>query len=96
MKIEGRKPLDSSEVQLRTQKLGKTGQVSQAESPGQVKTSDQVNLSQEARELSELKRIIEQMPEIRTEKVEALKKAIAEGRYRIDTLAIAGKILEEQ
>lgn len=96
MKIEGRRPLDSPEIQLRTQKLGKTEQVAQTESPQNVQPTDQVNLSAQARELSELKKIIEQMPEVRTEKVEALKKAIAEGRYKIDALAIANKILEEQ
>ncbi len=35
------------------------------------------------------------MPEIRTDKVEALKKAIQEGSYQVDSLKIAGKILEE-
>ena len=63
--------------------------------PKQANKSDQVHLSGKAKELEELKQVIHQMPEIRTDKVEALKKAIQEGSYQVDSLKIAGKILEE-
>lgn len=96
MKIEGRKPPDSPEIRLRTQKVGQAVPISPAESTQNLKATDQVHLSEKAKEISRLKKIIEEMPEIRTEKVEALKKAIADGQYRIDPLALAGKILEEQ
>jgi negative regulator of flagellin synthesis FlgM len=96
MKIEGRKPPDSPEILLRTQKVGHTQPIAPAENSQNLKQADQVHLSEKAKELSRLKQLIEQMPEIRTEKVEALKQAIAEGRYQIDPLALAGKILEEQ
>ncbi len=63
--------------------------------PNRINQSDQVHLSGKAKELEELKQIIQQMPEIRTDKVEALKKAIQEGSYQVDSLKIAGKMLEE-
>jgi negative regulator of flagellin synthesis FlgM len=95
MKIEGRKPPENQEVQLRSQKLGKQSPVTTGEVSPAQKQSDQVVLSGKAKELNELKKIIGQMPEIRTDKVEALKKAIEEGRYEIDAFKVAGKILEE-
>lgn len=57
--------------------------------------SDQVHLSGRAKELADLKQVIQQMPEIRTDKVERLKKSIREGTYKVDSFQVAGKILEE-
>ena len=96
MKVEGRIPLETLEVKLRAQKPGKqetTPGVS--ENPQSTNKSDLVRISGKAKELEELKQVIHQMPEIRTDKVEALKKAIQEGSYQVDSLKIAGKILEE-
>ncbi|MEW6187359.1 MAG: flagellar biosynthesis anti-sigma factor FlgM [Thermodesulfobacteriota bacterium] len=95
MKIEGRKPPENQEVQLRPQKLGKQNPGTSGEVSSTAKQSDQVNLSGKAKELNELKQVINQLPEVRTDKVEALKKAIEEGRYEIDAFKVAGKILEE-
>jgi negative regulator of flagellin synthesis FlgM len=96
MKIEGRRPHETQDIQLRTQKTGKqdTPQGT-SQNPQQVNKSDQVHLSGKAKELAELKQVINQMPEIRTDKVEALKKAIQEGTYQVDSMKIAGKMLEE-
>lgn len=96
MKVEGSRPHDTPEVQLRAQKPGKqetTPGVS--DNPQRINKSDQVHLSGKAKELEELKQVILQMPEIRKDKVEALKKAIQEGSYQVDSFKVAGKILEE-
>ncbi len=96
MKVEGRRPPESQEVLLRAQKSGK-----QETTPGvseksqRISKSDQVQISGKAKELDELKQVIHQMPEIRTDKVVALRKAIQEGSYQVDSLKVAGKILEE-
>ena len=96
MKVGGRGPYESQEVLLRTQKPGKQETAQKAsESPQSINKNDLVQISGKAKELEELKQIINQMPEIRTEKVEALKKEIQEGTYKVDSLKIAGKILEE-
>jgi flagellar biosynthesis anti-sigma factor FlgM len=57
--------------------------------------SDQDRLSGRAKELADLKQVIKQMPEIRTDKVKRLKKSIREGTYKVDSFQLAGKILEE-
>ena len=96
MKVEGRRPPETLEVQLRAQKSGKretTPGVS--ENPQSINKSDQVHISEKAKDIEELRQVIHQMPEIRTDKVEALKKAIQEGSYQVDSLKVAGKILEE-
>ncbi len=96
MKVEGNRPPENQEVHLRTPKSGKQETAPGiSEKPQRISQSDQVHLSGKAKELDELKQIIQQMPEIRTDKVEALKKAIQEGSYQVDSLKVAGKMLEE-
>lgn len=96
MKIEGSRPPENQEVLLRTQKSGKQEAAPvTSENPQRISKSDQVHLSEKAKELDKLKQVIQQMPEIRTDKVEALKKSIQEGTYKVDSFQIAGKILEE-
>lgn len=96
MKIEGGRPPESQNVQLRTQKSGKQESATNSnESSQRTGQSDHVHLSGRAKELADLKQVIQQMPEIRTDKVEALKKGIQEGTYKVDSFKIAGKILEE-
>jgi negative regulator of flagellin synthesis FlgM len=96
MKVEGGRPHEAQEVLLRTQKSGKQEtNPGASENPQQISKSDQVHLSGKAKELDALKQVINQLPEIRTEKVEALKKAIQEGTYQVDSMKVAGKILEE-
>jgi flagellar biosynthesis anti-sigma factor FlgM len=96
MKIEGNRPPENQEISLRSQKLGKPeGTPAPTDGQLQTKTSDQVQLSGRAGEIGQLMSIIQQMPDIRTEKVEAVKKSIQEGTYKVDAFGIAGKILEE-
>ncbi len=96
MKIEGSRPPESQDIQLRTQKLDKQ-EVAANSNDNSQKTaqSDQVHLSGRAKEIAELKQVIQQMPEIRTDKVESLRKSIQEGTYKVDSFQVAGKILEE-
>jgi flagellar biosynthesis anti-sigma factor FlgM len=96
MKIEGSRPPETQEITLRSQKVGKQETPpGPTENQSQINQSDQVLLSGIAKELGQLKEVIQQMPDIRTDKVEALKKSIQEGTYKIDSFRIAGKILEE-
>lgn len=58
-------------------------------------SKDKKNLSDKIKEKSELKRLISELPDIRKDKVEVLKKAIEIGIYNINPLKVAGKILQE-
>lgn len=55
-------------------------------------TADKVELSSRASELNEVQRILEETPEIRQNKVEQMKKAIAEG-YNPSGLEIADAMI---
>lgn len=56
---------------------------------------DSVQLSGEAKLFALFRQKLAQTPDIRKEKVEALKKAIAEGTYRVPAEEIAEAILRE-
>lgn len=56
---------------------------------------DSVKLSDEARFVAALQKRLAESPDVRTEKVEALKRAIAEGRYHVSAEDIAEAILRE-
>jgi len=56
---------------------------------------DSVKLSDEARIWAAFQQKLAETPDLRTDKVEALKKAIAEGRYHVSAEAIVEAILRE-
>lgn len=64
-----------------------------ADSSG-VKT-DSVHISESARRIQEAQKAVSELPDIREEKVAALRKVIAEGRYEIKADEIAEKMLGE-
>lgn len=54
---------------------------------------DYLTLSESAKEFEELKGILENIPEIRQEKVTALKEKIRQGEYQVDSDKVAEEIL---
>ena len=57
--------------------------------------SDRVELSLQSRDMKKIHEILATTPEMRTEKVAELKKAIADGTYGVKTEDIADKMLKE-
>lgn len=53
-----------------------------------------VNISTEGQTLNRLSQQLDSDTPVNQEKVEALRAAIAEGRYKVDAEAVAGKMLE--
>ena len=98
MKIEGNQPPERTEVQdARTQKVDKKQATEESTSPTgkQAGTTDKVNLSDQAKEISRLKALMNQLPEVREEEVDAVKKSIETNSYNVDSLKVAEKILKE-
>lgn len=56
--------------------------------------TDQVTLTPEARQLRTLEAQVAELPVVDTRRVEAVRSALAEGRYEIDPQRIAGKFLQ--
>lgn len=56
---------------------------------------DEVTLSPEGRELQALQRRLAETPDVRREKIEALRAAIAKGEYHVSAEKIAERIIAE-
>jgi negative regulator of flagellin synthesis FlgM len=56
---------------------------------------DKVEISSQSRDMQKIHDILAQTPDIRSEKVAALKKAIEEGRYQVSAEKIAEKMIQE-
>jgi negative regulator of flagellin synthesis FlgM len=61
----------------------------------QVQQQDRVELSTQKTEIEKLKKTVESMPDVRTEKVEAMKQQLADGSYRVEGIKVAEKMLEQ-
>ena len=61
----------------------------------QLKQDVIVELSQSSKEVQQIKEIISSAPDIREDKVAALKKKIESGEYKIDSDGIASKIVDD-
>ena len=53
-----------------------------------------VNISSESKDLNVAREAVNALPEVRTEKIEAVKKAITEQRYQVDADKIAERIMQ--
>jgi negative regulator of flagellin synthesis FlgM len=96
MKIQGNRPPETQEMQLRTPKVGnQETPPSAAQGTAKGSSGDTVQISGRTKEMEELKQVINQMPEIRTEKVNELQQSIEAGTYQVNSLNVAGRILEE-
>jgi len=76
-----------------TKKVDKDAQgTAAAQSQNNPAATDSVHLTASARQLSELENRLEKIPEVDSNRVEAIKKAIANGEYKIDAERIATKL----
>jgi negative regulator of flagellin synthesis FlgM len=57
--------------------------------------ADKVEISSQSRDLKKIHDILGQTPDIRSEKVAVLKKAVEEGRYQVRAEDIAAKMVKE-
>ena len=76
------------------EKLGQTDAASRRPAAGRTGSGDKVELSPQARQISALSEAAAALPEIRSERVEELRLAIAEGTYRVDPKQVARAILD--
>jgi negative regulator of flagellin synthesis FlgM len=93
MKVYFNKPPEIKDVSSSVQKATGSKTKGKVGNEGKMTSGDRVEISGKAKELMVL---IEQLPEVRADKLEAIKKAIESGSYKIDSLKIANRILEER
>jgi negative regulator of flagellin synthesis FlgM len=58
-------------------------------------SSEQIALSSKAREIQKASELAKSAPDIRVDKVERIKQAIADGSFRVDSKDLAGKMLRD-
>ncbi len=63
--------------------------------PVESRSSETVAVSTFGREIGNVKALVKNAPDIRREKIEALKEKIAKGEYEVSGEKIAGKIIED-
>lgn len=63
---------------------------------GQKEAADTVEISSAGRELQLYRARLKEMSDVRQERVEEIKRQLAEGTYRADARRIAGGIMEER
>lgn len=96
MKIQGRKSPETHDLNLSTQKTQRvTGTGEKGKIAPSQRQIDRINISQRGREVASLIASLDSLPEVREEKVQALKKAVDTGTYRVDPVRIAEKMLSE-
>ncbi|MBI4682649.1 MAG: flagellar biosynthesis anti-sigma factor FlgM [Nitrospirae bacterium] len=96
MNIQGNNPIDGKDLYNKVQDLNKNQEPVKKDNVEKADIDqDKISLSGKAMEIRELKDLIEQLPDIRKDKVEQIKKAVDAGNYNIDSLKVAERILEE-
>lgn len=82
--------------QVKTEKvqLKKSGGAGASKAdPGQTVPADRVELSAGSQDVQKAKGILEQTPDVRADKVQALREKIADGDYTVDPHRIADSLL---
>jgi negative regulator of flagellin synthesis FlgM len=95
MKIYGNKPPDGQEVNLSSQKVSRARAQNKTPESGKPTSIDKVEISRQSKMVAELMSVVERLPEMRNEKIKALKEAIESGTYQVDSQTIAQKLIEE-
>jgi len=97
MKISEVKPqTDTTQYIEQTQK-SKQPEKNQVSQPPETTSqqTDKVDLSDQSKEMKKIYTVQQMAPDIRTEKVNEVKKLIEQDRYQVDSKAVAEKMIRE-
>ncbi|MBW1695817.1 MAG: flagellar biosynthesis anti-sigma factor FlgM [Deltaproteobacteria bacterium] len=64
-----------------------------AENTAEVLQNDKVSLSNASKDMRLAKKAVASVPDIRSEKVDPIKKKVAQGQYRVDAEKVADKMI---
>lgn len=92
MKIQNDESVSTIQ-QLRKNAAEQTSKTRSTKSP--AADGDQVQLSDRAREFTRIRDVLETVPDVRSDKVQALSEAVAQGTYAVDARTTAGKLIRE-
>jgi negative regulator of flagellin synthesis FlgM len=93
MKVTNEKPVINIDAYLRTAENKKP--LTEETKKAEVSNEEKVQLSPKAKEMQRVKEVVEATPDVREEKVAALKEAIDKGTYEVDSNTTAEKMIRE-
>ncbi|MBN1380248.1 MAG: flagellar biosynthesis anti-sigma factor FlgM [Deltaproteobacteria bacterium] len=86
----------TSQVIQQYQKSDAVKKENETQLPGMSSTWDEkVDLSAKAKDIQQIKQVIDQTPDVRADKVRELKQKVENGSYQVDSEKIAEKIVTE-
>lgn len=94
MKINGPPYLVDLARSQAVQKERTPDQAAPVASGAKLRTLDRVEISQRSREMLQLKRELEAMPEVRLDRVALARQNLQQGGYRVEPSVLAQKMLE--
>ncbi len=100
MKIYSDKPPESqgpNRSAQNTQNVQKTTGTEQKEKTAQLKnasSADRVNISDQSKEIADIMSAVNQLPEVRENKVQEIQKSVDAGTYTVDPRKVAESILK--
>ena len=95
MEITGKKPLAGYERFVNHIEQNKRTETSQAKKDKAVFEDDKVELSPQAKQIQEAKKLIKGIPEVQQHKIDEIKQQIEKGTYRVDGQQIAVNMLKD-
>jgi negative regulator of flagellin synthesis FlgM len=98
MKITTQQPPENQNPNHGIQNVQKPVGAEQMEKAAPAKQplpADKVDLSSRSREIADIMSSIDQLPDVRAQKVQEMKRAVDAGTYSIDPQKIAEKLLKE-
>lgn len=97
MHIDGNGPIDNKRLFDKIQDTDKDKNVGKKDGSQKTESEkDKVSLSEQSKAITDLKGLIDEVPDIRRDKVDALQKAIDAGSYNFDSMKIAERFLAEE
>ena len=93
MKVDGFLPLPGSFQSNRADEAGHSANQSRTRKLGSIRDEAQLSVSRE--QVQRLEAEVARVPEVRQERVEALRTALQEGRYRVSNEQIANALFSD-
>lgn len=97
MKISEIKPQAQTTQYVEQAQKTKQAEKNQTAQSQEVQThqTDRVDLSDQSKEMKKIYTVQQMAPDIRTDKVQEVKKLVEENRYQVDSKAVADKMIRE-
>ena len=94
--IGGSKGIEDAARAYGIDRLSRPRKGDSTEAPGGAgeSPSDAVSLSDQAKSLAAARKAVHEAPEVRQEKVEAIRQAIADGTYQVSARELARKLID--